>query len=161
MNAYIDNVYAIVLAAGASSRMGSPKQLLAWGNRSLLECSILNARSILTNSPMPNLIQAAIALGAVTATINPDWQEGIASSIQTGVQDLPEPAAAALILLADQPLITAAHLQKLLHSWQSAPLQIVASQYYRSGVVSGQIFRASADAQRRPGRHATFNAIRK
>jgi molybdopterin-guanine dinucleotide biosynthesis protein A len=47
MNAYIDNVYAIVLAAGASSRMGSPKQLFAWGNRSLLECTILNARSIL------------------------------------------------------------------------------------------------------------------
>jgi molybdenum cofactor cytidylyltransferase len=47
MNAYIDNVYAIVLAAGASSRMGSPKQLLAWGNRSLPECTILNARSIL------------------------------------------------------------------------------------------------------------------
>ncbi|WP_442498006.1 NTP transferase domain-containing protein [Methylobacter sp. sgz302048] len=47
MNAYTDNVYAIVLAADASSRMGSPKQSLAWGNRSLLESSILNAGSIL------------------------------------------------------------------------------------------------------------------
>ncbi|MEF3073522.1 NTP transferase domain-containing protein [Methylobacter sp. Wu1] len=148
MNAYIDNVYAIVLAAGASSRMGQP--LLA------SECS-LNFDKLAHAEP----IQAAIDLGAVTAIINPDWQEGIASSIRTGVQALPEPAAATLILLADQPLITTARLQKLLHDWQSAPLQIVASQYHRSGIVSGQIFRASADAQRRPGRQATFNAIRK
>ena len=37
MNAAIDNVYAIILAAGASSRMGSPKQLLEWRNRSWLK----------------------------------------------------------------------------------------------------------------------------
>jgi molybdenum cofactor cytidylyltransferase len=138
MNAGIDNVYAIILAAGSSSRMNSPKQLLKWRNRPLLEHTILNTRSILNERIIvvlganAQLIQSAINLDAVTTLINPDWQEGMASSIRVGIQALPASAAATLILLSDQPLITAAHIQNLLDGRKKAPNRIIASQYHQS-----------------------------
>ncbi|MDI1279715.1 nucleotidyltransferase family protein [Methylobacter sp.] len=98
MNAVIDNVYAIILAAGASSRMGSPKQLLEWRNRPLLEHTIANARAIWGERIVVVLgahaesIRTTVDLGAVTSIVNPDWQEGMASSIRAGVQALPESA---------------------------------------------------------------------
>ena len=138
MNAGIDNVYAIILAAGSSSRMNSPKQLLKWRDRPLLEHTILTARSILNERIIvvlganAQLIQSAINLDTVTTRINPDWQEGMASSIRAGIQALPASAAATLILLSDQPLITAAHIQNLLAGRQQAPDRIIASLYHQS-----------------------------
>jgi len=138
MNAAIDNVYAIILAAGASSRMGSPKQLLEWCNRSLLEHAVVNAQAILNERIIVVLgahaesIQTTVDLGGVTSIVNSDWQEGMASSIRAGVQALPESASAVLILLCDQPLINAVHMQNLLNGWQQAPTRIVASQYHHS-----------------------------
>jgi molybdenum cofactor cytidylyltransferase len=138
MNAAIDNVYAIILAAGASSRMGRPKQLLEWRKRPLLEHAVANARAVLAERVIVVLganaeaIQTTIDLSAVTSIVNPDWQEGMASSIRVGIRALPESAEAALILLCDQPLINAAHIGKLLNGWQSAPTWIVASQYHHS-----------------------------
>jgi molybdenum cofactor cytidylyltransferase len=138
MNAAIDNVYAIILAAGASSRMGRPKQLLEWRKRSLLEHAVANAKAVLGERVIVVLganaeaIQTAIDLRAVTSIVNPDWQEGMASSIRAGIQALPESATATLILLCDQPLVNAAHIRKLLNGWQSAPTRIVACQYHHS-----------------------------
>ncbi len=138
MNAAIDNVYAIILAAGASSRMGNPKQLLEWRNRPLLEHAVVNAQAILNERVIVVLgahaesIQKTVDLGAVTSIVNPGWQEGMASSIRAGVQALPESASAALVLLCDQPLINAAHMQNLLNGWQTTPNRIVASQYHDS-----------------------------
>jgi len=77
MNAAIDNVYAIILAAGASSRMGSPKQLLEWRNRPLLEHAVVNAQAILNERIIVVLgahaesIQTTVDLGAVTSIVNP------------------------------------------------------------------------------------------
>lgn len=118
--------------------MGSPKQLLEWRNRPLLEHAVANARAILHERLIVVLgahaasIQTTIDLGAVISIVNPDWQEGMATSIRAGVRALPESAAAALILLCDQPLINATQLQNLLNGWQNAPTRIVASQYHHS-----------------------------
>jgi molybdenum cofactor cytidylyltransferase len=138
MNAAIDNVYAIILAAGASSRMGSPKQLLKWRDRSLLEHAVVNARSILKDRVIVVLgahngsIQTTINLDGVTSIVNPDWQVGMASSIRVGIQALPSSAAAVIIMLCDQPLINAVHIQSLLEAWYHAPTRIVASYYHHS-----------------------------
>ena len=138
MKSGIDNVYAIILAAGSSSRMNRPKQLLKWRNRPLLEHTILTAGSILNERVIvvlganAQLIQSVINLDAVTTCINPDWQDGLSSSIRVGIQALPASAAATLILLSDQPLITAAHLQNLLAGRQKAPARIIASLYHQS-----------------------------
>jgi molybdenum cofactor cytidylyltransferase len=133
-----NHVYAIVLAAGASSRLGSPKQLLHWRDRPLLAHSIEQAQAILFERVIvvlganSDVIQAAVDLSAVRTIANPDWQQGVASSIRAGIQALPDTATAALILLCDQPLINAVHLQTLLKLWQDNQHHIVASQYPNS-----------------------------
>lgn len=135
MNASIDNVYAIILAAGASSRLGQPKQLLEWRDQSLLEHAIQTTRCLLKDRVFvvlgahAELIRSAFNLDNVTLVFNPDWQEGIASSIRAGIQSLPASTSAALILLCDQPLISAEHIQALLTGWQNEPTHMIASQY--------------------------------
>ncbi|OAI03535.1 nucleotidyltransferase family protein [Methylomonas methanica] len=138
MHAAIDNVYAVILAAGASSRMGSPKQLLVWQGRPFLAHAIGSARSVLAERIVVVLganaeaIKAAIDLYDVSVALNPDWADGMAGSIRAGIQALPAKADAVLLMLCDQPLINAAHLQSLLQAWQHAPERIVVSQYAES-----------------------------
>lgn len=135
MPACLNNLYAIILAAGNSSRLGTPKQLLEWRERPLLaHCldtarSLLNDRIVVVLGAYADTIQSAIDLTSVITILNPDWQEGMASSIRAGIQALPDDADAALILLSDQPLVTAEHLQQLLQNWQATPTHIVASEY--------------------------------
>lgn len=138
MLAAIDNVHAIILAAGASSRMGSPKQLLIWQDRPLLAHAIDSARSVLAERIVVVLganaetIKSAVDLNGISVMLNPDWADGMAGSIRAGIQVLPANASAVLLMLCDQPLISAAHLQNLLQAWQQAPERIVASQYAES-----------------------------
>lgn len=136
MNACLDNVYAVILAGGASSRLGHPKQLLVWDGRTLLEHavlkvgSVLHDRSIVVLGAHAEAIQASVNLNEVSVIVNPDWQEGIASSIRAGIRGLPASASAALILLCDQPLIGAEQIQTLLDGWQREPSRIAASVYH-------------------------------
>ncbi|WP_020481316.1 nucleotidyltransferase family protein [Methylomonas sp. MK1] len=138
MLAAIDNVHAIILAAGASSRMGSPKQLLIWQDRPLLAHALTNAQSVLADRVVVVLganaeaIKAAVDLDGISVALNPDWADGMAGSIRAGIEALPATAGAVLLMLCDQPLINAAHLQNLLRAWQQAPECIVASQYAES-----------------------------
>ena len=134
-----DKVYAIVLAAGTSSRLGhNPKQLLNWNNRPLLEHALLNVQAILQEriivvlGAYSHAIETGINLNAFKTVFNPDWQQGIASSIRAGIQALPDNATAALIVLSDQPLIRSEYFQCLLTTWESSPTQIVASEYHQS-----------------------------
>lgn len=135
MNANIDGVYAVVLAAGASRRLGHPKQLLVWNEQTLLERAVANASSVFGERCLVVLgchaesIRDTVGLEAVTVIDNPDWQEGIASSIRAGIQALPASAEAALILLCDQPLVQDGHIRALLNAWRAEPSRIVASLY--------------------------------
>jgi molybdenum cofactor cytidylyltransferase len=152
MPASLDKVYAIILAAGASTRLGSPKQLLEWRNQSLLAHTLQNVHALLGKQVYVVLgahaadIQAAVNLDKQTTVINANWEEGIASSIRAGVNALPVSASAVLIMLCDQPLINTLHLQQLLKGWQNATDKIVASQYPQS-VGAPAIFPAQYFAQ--------------
>ncbi|HEX6097216.1 MAG TPA: nucleotidyltransferase family protein [Thermoanaerobaculia bacterium] len=94
-------VVAIVLAAGFSRRLGRPKQSLVFEGETLLDRATRIAREV------------ADDVVVVTRENNPGAEEGMASSIRTGVS-LAGPDARLLITLCDQPLVTADHLRALI-----------------------------------------------
>jgi len=94
-------VVAIVLAAGSSTRLGRSKQDIVVGGETLLQRAERLARAV------------ADEVVVVDRRLNPDADEGIASSIRAGVR-LAGDDARILITLCDQPLITIEHLRALL-----------------------------------------------
>lgn len=137
-NASITDVYAIILAAGASTRLGKPKQLILRQGKTLLEQTIHHAQALLGKRVKVVLgaratqIQRTVNLETVDTIINPEWSKGMASSIRAGIKSLPSSTSAALFLLCDQPLINKDNLQSLLRAWQIVPQRIVASEYNQS-----------------------------
>jgi molybdenum cofactor cytidylyltransferase len=141
-------VAAIVLAAGASRRLGQPKQLLMHGGEALLLRAIRlateagSAPVIAVLGANSELIRAAVDLANSIQVINNRWEEGISTSIHAGLHALDEVAldqaallsAGALILACDQPRLTANYLRALMETFasQTEP-SIIASAY--AGVV--------------------------
>ncbi|WP_220494910.1 nucleotidyltransferase family protein [Lacibacter sediminis] len=128
----------IILAAGASSRLGSPKQLLAYSGATLLQHSIDAAQSSDASSVLvvlganADLIKSEIGHTAANVVVNPEWKEGMASTIRCGLQTLVEmhPETEALIfMVADQPFVTAALLNNLMELNRNEQRSIVASKY--------------------------------
>jgi molybdenum cofactor cytidylyltransferase len=135
-------VAAIVLAAGASRRLGQPKQLLMLGGETLIARAIRLAGEAGATPVIAVLgahherIAAAVNLdGTINAipVVNGDWQQGIATSIQAGLralEDVAPQASGALILGCDQPRLTVGHLRALLDAFAAqAASAIVASAY--------------------------------
>jgi molybdenum cofactor cytidylyltransferase len=126
----------ILLAAGMSSRMGEPKQLLQVGGRPMVRHA---AQAALMSDCKPIVVvvgayeeqvRQALAGLPVIIAVNPDWREGMGSSIQAGIRALPETCAGGAILaLADQPLITARVYNDLLQRAEHTGKPVVASQY--------------------------------
>lgn len=126
-----------MLAAGGSTRFGSPKQLLVYAGESLIRRA---ARSALDSGAYPVVVvlgahaaevAAAVAdLDRLRIVINQDWQTGIASSLCSGVRAIAAESGcdAALVILADQPKVDALSLRKLLSAFD-AEHRIVASCY--------------------------------
>ncbi|HEX3577333.1 MAG TPA: nucleotidyltransferase family protein [Thermoanaerobaculia bacterium] len=105
-------VAAVVLAAGSSTRLGTPKQAIIFEGETLLARAERLARAV------------AEEVIVVTPELNPEAAEGIASSIRAGVR-LAGDNARILIMLCDQPLITVEHLRELV----AIDAPIVASGY--------------------------------
>jgi CTP:molybdopterin cytidylyltransferase MocA len=132
-------VAGIVLAAGASRRLGQPKQLLMLDGETLLERAIRQAAESGADPVFVILgahseqIRATVSLTHAIPVLNSAWEQGIASSIQAalGALDASAPqASGALILTCDQPRLTAAHLRALLQAFAAHPAPaIVASAY--------------------------------
>lgn len=128
-------LYAIVLAAGASRRFGSPKQLVRVDGRPLMHTVVSRAVEVAGHSTLvvlgANAGELAPLLRHTPATIiiNRDWSEGLASSIRAGVARLPGFCTGAMIILADQAAVTAEDLRRLAGTWRRQPDYIVAAQY--------------------------------
>jgi molybdenum cofactor cytidylyltransferase len=112
----------IILAAGASTRLGRPKQLLKFHGSTLLRRA---AETALATRCRPVFVVLGSNAGElrreisslpVSVLINPDWHNGIGGSIREGIRAIseliPRPDAAAL-LLCDQPLVTASSIDEL------------------------------------------------
>lgn len=131
-------VGAVVLAAGASSRMGSPKQTLHFQGKSLLRRAALAALEagchpviVVTGANAEMSRRELEGLGA-REVLNSRWETGMASSIKAGVEGLVSgdaDVAAVVILLCDQPHVTADFINDLVAAHLATRRPIVASTY--------------------------------
>ncbi len=135
-NTTASSLHVMLLAAGSSSRFGSPKQLADIAGRPML------ARALDTVSQLERRHAVTVVLGAnaerleplvheaaANVAFNPDHARGMASSIRVGLTQAPFDARGALITLADQVAVTADDLRQLVSRWEQQPDRIVAAQY--------------------------------
>ena len=127
----------ILLAAGASTRLGRPKQLLPFRGRSLLRHAAETALAsdcrpvVVVLGASADRLQTELNALPVTVALNPLWAEGMASSIRSGLRAMTAGAAgpdSVVIMLCDQPLITARMLHLLVNAHRSEGRGIVASE---------------------------------
>ena len=115
-------VWAVVLAAGASSRFGSPKQAL------LLEPVLHRVRA-------SSVVDVLVVLGAhelesSARTVRcPDWERGPGASLRCGLAALPADAEAAVVVLGDGPGLDPAAVDRLIAVWRERPAPVVAATY--------------------------------
>jgi len=135
-------VAAIVLAAGASTRYGQPKQLLPVGLRTMLQHVV----DVVLASPVDQTIVvlghrageigANVRQGLLTAADKPadivtneEWEAGLSTSVQIGLRAIRPDVQAALFVLADQPAITPEIITALLRRYQETGAPIVVPAY--------------------------------
>ena len=129
-------VGAVVLAAGSSSRMGSPKQTLSYRCESLLRRAALAALGagcrpvVVVTGAHAELSRRELDGLDVREVLNPLWETGMASSVRAGVEALiGADAAAAVLLLCDQPHVTADIISGLVAAHRATGCPVVASAY--------------------------------
>jgi molybdenum cofactor cytidylyltransferase len=126
----------VILAAGSSSRLGQPKQLLSYRGRPLLRHAAEEALAAgigpvyVVTGAFEELVRPSLDGLPVSLVGNPDWVQGMSSSIRAGVTAVQQRDSAGLILaLGDQPKIEARHYRALLRRQQESGQSIVASRY--------------------------------
>ena len=130
----------IILAAGASTRMGRPKLLLTYGNRSFLRHAAEVAAASVCRPILVVLgayaseLQSEIDNLPVRSVINERWADGIGSSIQVGVgalqnYDRADNTEALVLMLCDQPYVRAAVINDLVTAYHANDKGIIASEY--------------------------------
>ena len=126
----------IILAAGGSSRMGSPKQLLHYRGQSLLRLAVESAigslceRVVVVIGNEAQLMRDELAGLPVSVVENGNWRAGMSSSIRAGMEELSKDDPDAVVLmLCDQPFVTAEILNELIFTHFKTTEPIVASHY--------------------------------
>jgi molybdenum cofactor cytidylyltransferase len=116
-------ISAILLAAGESNRMGQPKQLLPFGQSTIVERTIDNllnsavSETIVVLGYRDEEIRKTIAGKPVKLVINPDYQQGMSTSIIAGLKQVDKRARAVLIALSDQPFVDSQTINSLVEAF--------------------------------------------
>src|SRR5581483_12234759 len=124
-------IAGVLLAAGTSSRLGRPKQLLDYGGKTLV-------RRVAEVGVAAGLDPLVVVLGAWAADVerelaglpvrvvhNPRYEEGQSTSVRAGVEALPAEAEAVVMLLVDMPAVDAAVVRAIVAEWQASGAAIV------------------------------------
>ena len=128
----------IVLAAGASIRLGLPKQLLFYSGTTLIRRAIetgLRSKADAVHVVLGYEAQSMhkeIKDLQVDIINNPHWKKGISTSIRAGVQSLGPTTKAAIIMLCDQPKVSMELLNTLIDTYESTRAPIVTCRYART-----------------------------
>jgi CTP:molybdopterin cytidylyltransferase MocA len=113
------NVAGVLLAAGDGSRLGQPKALVIVGGQSLARRGIELLRAggatpVIVVTGAVSLDEADLAAASVISVHNPRWQTGMGSSLAAGLAAVPADCTAAVLALADQPLVGPEAVRRLI-----------------------------------------------
>lgn len=124
-------IWAVVLAAGESRRMGQPKLLLPYGNGTIIEMVVRNVassradRAVIVLGGNRREIEQKIRTVAMKRVVNRRYKEGMFSSIRRGLSALPASAGAAVFVLADQPDVPTSVIDLLIEAYRREKKGIV------------------------------------
>jgi len=133
---------AVVLAAGASTRLGRPKQALQFGGQSLLEHVVNSAleseigMAIVVVGANAELCRSLLRSIPVVVEFNANWQAGVSSSIAVGLdvvdrfeEDTGVAFESVVFLTCDQPFLSSDLLNEMVKAYHAEPASIVACEY--------------------------------
>ena len=128
-------VAAVVLAAGTSSRMGRNKLLLEIDGEALVHRAVRQACDagldpvIVVLGHEAGGVQDRLVDLPCQMVLNPDYEDGVRSSLRAGIAGVPADAAAAVVVLADMPFVTARMIAALTGRYREAAARLVVSRY--------------------------------
>lgn len=164
------NIAGIILAAGASKRMGAVKLLLPFGRSPLLERVLDNARRsmlepiIVVLGHEAETIRQRINFKRAQIRLNPEYHTGLSSSLRVGIQSLPKETDGAMFLLGDQPLVSSKTINCLFEVFhQHASRLIIPTYQGKRGnpvVVPRSIFNAVQQITGDTGARVLFHRLK-
>lgn len=128
-------ISAVVLAAGRSARFGELKQLLKVGKENLIETVVHGFLSSAADEVVVVLgfgadeILANSKFGTARVVVNPNYDQGLGTSLRTGIDAANPKASAAIIALGDQPLLSVSTINSIITKYSESHATIVAPFY--------------------------------
>ncbi len=134
-----ERIGVIILAAGASRRMGKPKQLLKIDNQTLIERAIAITQAlehqetvIVLGANAQQITPFIASRPALDFIINEDWEQGMGTTLKAGLSFLlnaEKDLSAVIVMVCDQPYLSAKKLQELIDKYRETKANIVATSY--------------------------------
>lgn len=127
----MSGISAIILAAGESTRMGSPKMLLDFNGKSMLECVIGNVSESVIDDIVVVLgayrteLEKIVSKTSAGFCYNEDYKKGMLSSVKCGFRNIPADAEAVLVFQGDQPLISSKVINEVVKAYRNSGKGII------------------------------------